>query len=161
LAPTAIAVYPVLIMAPVPCILMVDDNAGDIQLVHRAMSSLAFDATLYAVQSVELAASFLAGRGAFAGLPRPDLVVLDLHLQESSGFEILGLMRSDLRWRSIPVSVLTLDDDQGVRDTCFALGADDFNVKPADESGYRELASALIRLLGATPATGVDLPVRR
>jgi CheY-like chemotaxis protein len=139
-----------------PSILVVDDDMGDIQLVHRALSALAYDATLYAVQSVELAARFLEGHDAFAGMPRPDLVVLDLHLPEASGYDVLRLMRADARWRAIPISVLTLDAEPTARERCLALGADDFHLKPADGEGYRAWAESLVRLLGRPRATVVD-----
>jgi two-component system, chemotaxis family, response regulator Rcp1 len=97
-------------MDNVPSILVIDDDAGDIQLVHRALSDLAYDATLYAVQSVELAASFLSAEGAFAGLPRPDLVVLDLHLPQLAGDRILNEVAAAPATRDIPVIVVTGSD---------------------------------------------------
>src|SRR3954470_16006971 len=105
-------------MAPGLSILLVDDEAGDIQLVHRALSAIGCDATLYAVQSAELARQFLERTGAFAAMPRPDLVILDLNLPGSSGYEVLRLMRGDERWKTIPVTMLTMHGDESTRARC-------------------------------------------
>jgi len=39
----------------------------------------------------------------------PDIILLDFHLPFASGAEILSLLRSDERWRSIPVILMTAD----------------------------------------------------
>ena len=124
----------------VPSILVVDDDMGDIQLVHRALSALTYDATLYAVQSVELAAQFLEGQDAFAGMPRPDLVVLDLHLPGASGYDVLSLMRSDERWRAIPIVVLSSSSRPSDIEYCSRLGAISYYVKPTTWDEYLAMA---------------------
>jgi CheY-like chemotaxis protein len=131
---------------PTQSILLIDDEPGDIQLVHRALSSISFDAVLYAVQSADLARQFLEGVGAFRRMPRPDLVILDLHLPDASGYDVLRLIRGDERWRALPVTMLTAHGDDVVRARCIALGADAFHDKPCDDGSYREWALDLQRL---------------
>jgi CheY-like chemotaxis protein len=131
---------------PTQSILLIDDEAGDIQLVHRALSAIGFDAVLYAVQSAELARQFLERTGAFKRMPKPDLVILDLHLPDASGYDVLRLIRRDERWRALPVTMLTAHGEDVARARCLALGADAFHDKPCDDDGYREWAMDLQRL---------------
>jgi DNA-binding response OmpR family regulator len=59
----------------------------------------------------------------------PDVVILDLALPGTSGFEIFEAIRKDARWKDIPVFVLT-NSDQG-EDLARAkkLGAAEYIVK--------------------------------
>jgi CheY-like chemotaxis protein len=132
---------------PTQFILVIDDEAGDIQLVHRALSAIGLDAVLYGVQSSELARQFLERSRAFARMPRPDLVILDLHLPDASGYDVLRMIRGDERWRALTVAMLTSHADDVARRRCLALGADAFHEKPCDDDGYGSWALDLQRLL--------------
>lgn len=59
-----------------------------------------------------------------------DLVLLDLLLPETNGYEVLEEMRQNAEWKSIPTIVIsgTTDMDSVVR--CVELGAEDFLPKP-------------------------------
>lgn len=60
----------------------------------------------------------------------PSLVMLDLMMPDTDGYEVLAAMRADERLREVPVVVLTaLDRDSDVA-RAFDLGADDFIRKP-------------------------------
>jgi DNA-binding response OmpR family regulator len=52
------------------------------------------------------------GREAFAQLERsrPALVLLDLMMPETDGFEVLERMRREEAWRAIPVIIVTAKD---------------------------------------------------
>ena len=56
------------------------------------------------------------------------LVLLDILMPELSGKEVLSALRSDARYRYLPVIVLTSDEDSEVE--CLNLGASDFITKP-------------------------------
>lgn len=62
--------------------------------------------------------------------PVPDLVLLDVMLPYVDGFEILGLIRAQSGWETVPVLMLTAKSTE--RDTVRALdaGANDFIIKP-------------------------------
>jgi CheY-like chemotaxis protein/phosphoribosyl 1,2-cyclic phosphodiesterase len=61
---------------------------------------------------------------------RPDLVVLDLHMPDLDGFEVLRRLRADEAMPSIPVIVLTAHGDEDSARDSFELGATDFLAKP-------------------------------
>jgi signal transduction histidine kinase/DNA-binding response OmpR family regulator len=76
---------------------------------------------------------------------RPDLVLLDLHLPDVPGDEVLRRLQSDKSTRSIPVVILSADATQRRRDELMAAGATDYLTKPI---GVKYLLDAIDQLLG-------------
>ncbi len=58
---------------------------------------------------------------------KPDLVLLDLRMPEMSGFEVLKKLR---RYSSVPVIVVSVDDDELDEVNALEEGADDYIQKP-------------------------------
>lgn len=87
----------------------------------------------------------------------PDLVLLDLHMPEPDGLELLRRLRgARISLGYLPVIVLSADGSRLARNSALGLGADDFLIKPFDHAEvllrvrnllhtrqlYMELASA-------------------
>ena len=90
------------------------------------------------------------GQAALAGLAAelPDVVLLDISLPGMDGTEVLGRLRADERFRSLPVIALTAHAMSGDRDRYLALGFNDYVTKPIlDEN---ELLSAIERGLSTS-----------
>lgn len=63
----------------------------------------------------------------------PDLLILDLHMPQPDGFEVLRRLRSVRQSLGyLPVIVLTGDTGHVARNSALILGADEFLVKPVD-----------------------------
>lgn len=60
----------------------------------------------------------------------PDLIIVDLRLQDVDGFEIISRLRRDPRYSQLPVMIITGKDDLKNKLKAFEMGADDFLVKP-------------------------------
>ncbi|QSF42487.1 response regulator [Paenibacillus tianjinensis] len=60
----------------------------------------------------------------------PDCVVLDIVLENSSGFELLDNIRSRCEERLIPTLLMSARNDKATRMRSYASGADDFISKP-------------------------------
>lgn len=58
---------------------------------------------------------------------KPDVILLDVHLYESSGIEVLRVLRQDEQFTHTRI-VMTSGLD--VKDDCLAAGADSFLLKP-------------------------------
>ena len=101
-------------------ILVIDDSEFNLK-VARGM--------LKAHYQVECVSS---GEAAFAFLENatPDLILLDLHMPEMDGFEVMKRLKAGSAWKDIPVVMLTADSDRGNEVRCFELGAMDFITKP-------------------------------
>ena len=61
---------------------------------------------------------------------RPDLILLDLHMPEMDGFEVLRRLHENPALSDIPVIFLTADDDRSAEVRGFEEGAVDFIRKP-------------------------------
>lgn len=58
---------------------------------------------------------------------KPDLVLLDVHMPDMSGFEVLKEIRL---FSDVPVIMLTVQDDELDKVRALEMGADDYVVKP-------------------------------
>jgi adenylate cyclase len=73
-----------------------------------------------------------------------DLVVLDLCMEGVDGAGVLQEMRADYALRTVPVIMASAAQDSAAAIRCIELGADDFLMKPVDESLLRaRVASCL------------------
>ena len=79
---------------------------------------------------------------------QPDLVLLDLHMPEVSGLELLRRMPSETRGIAMPVLVLTADDSAQARRDALAAGARDFVTKPFDPDEVRLRVRNLLQTRG-------------
>ncbi|GMV14193.1 MAG: response regulator [Myxococcales bacterium] len=61
---------------------------------------------------------------------RPDLVLLDLMLPDTSGMDVCRSLKSEAATRRVPVVMVTARNDEIDRVVGFELGADDYIVKP-------------------------------
>lgn len=82
--------------------------------------------------------------------PPPDMVLLDVMLPYTDGFELLASMRESPGWTEVPVIILTsrTHEEDAVR--ALALGADDYLTKPFSPA---ELIARIRRRLRAAAAT--------
>lgn len=74
----------------------------------------------------------------------PELVILDLRMEGRDGFELCRRMRSDARWRSIPVLFLTGSLDVADFQKNFAAGGTAYLMKPV---GRQQLMTVVDDLL--------------
>ncbi len=130
---------------PTARVLLVDDDPDVRFLVRRGLSVAGFD--LVDLESATAAEEALSGSGF-------DLVVLDLGLPDADGAELLVRIR---RRSDVPVIVLSGMGSEEVRLRCFALGADDYVVKPFYPRELAARAQAVIRRRGV--GTSPERPV--
>jgi CheY-like chemotaxis protein len=67
---------------------------------------------------------------------QPDLILLDVHMPDLSGYEVLRLLRGDLRTASIPVVMLSADASQEQIQRFRDAGARDYLTKPLDLQNF-------------------------
>ena len=105
-------------------VLYIEDNLANLALVETFLMSRPEWQTIPALQGlvgVELAREH-----------RPDLVLLDLHLPDMHGSEVLRRLRADARTSGIPVVVISADATRSAVDDLLAAGADAYLTKPLD-----------------------------
>ena len=77
---------------------------------------------------------------------RPELVLMDINLAQGNGLELLEKIRSEDRWRCMPIIVLTANCDPATRRKALGVGCNDFLSKPVD---FHELALRIRNMLVA------------
>lgn len=106
-------------------ILVVDDEAANLNLVDRAFRREGFT---YVVTHLDARAALAD----FAATP-PDLVLLDLMMPGFDGYECLeSFRRLTAQDDYLPILVLTADSTMKARLRALALGANDVLLKPYD-----------------------------
>ena len=108
-------------------ILLVEDNAGDAQLMRIALAEALPAARLTVAGDGEQALTTLHQAGPF------ELVLLDLNLPRLSGHEVLATLRGDEdpALRRQPVVVLTSSEAEADVERSYDLGASSHIRKPA------------------------------
>jgi DNA-binding response OmpR family regulator len=103
-------------MAPSPRrVLLVDDEPHIGLLVGPPFAQ--------AGMQVDAARTLAAARAALRASP-PDVLLLDLHLPDGSGLDLLRALRDDPATRALPVLVLTAEADDRVLAAVAASGAE-------------------------------------
>jgi len=118
-------------------ILIVDDDDGVRGLLERLLHS-----ACYAVEPFATAEEALER----LRTEPPDLVVLDLHLPDRSGQEVLEAIREDHVTRLLPVVMLTGASSNAERMRAQALGVTDFVAKPFSAEELLPRVRALVLL---------------
>jgi two-component system, sensor histidine kinase and response regulator len=105
----------------VGCLLVVDDQESNIQVVGAVLGRLGFE-ILPATGGVQVFQR-LAVR-------RPDLILLDLLMPEMDGFEVCRRIRDNPAWAEIPVIFLSSADDKSLIVRALESGGVDYITKP-------------------------------
>jgi two-component system sensor histidine kinase/response regulator len=74
-----------------------------------------------------------------------DLVVLDVMMPAMDGFEVCERIKTDDRWRHIPVILITAFWNQEQMDRGIAAGAESFLPKPVDGNDLRTQVRLLLQ----------------
>jgi CheY-like chemotaxis protein len=124
-------------------ILLVEDNPADVLMTRSAFEDFKISNNLHVVEDGVEALQFLRGEGAFAGSPRPDLIMLDLNLPRKNGREVLADIKNDPRLRTIPVVVLTTSSSDKDILQAYNLHVNSYIVKPV---GFNNFVEAIISI---------------
>lgn len=107
-------------------VLIVDDDPANVEVL-KAFLTDSVDEVLGLTDSRQV-------EHAFAQF-EPDLVILDLHMPDPDGLELLRRLRGARMSRGfLPVIVLTADTGHVARNSALILGADEFMTKPVDRA---------------------------
>jgi CheY-like chemotaxis protein len=113
-------------------ILLVEDNPADADLTREGLADGRLLHTLHHVTDGVQALQFLRREGKYAGVPTPDLVLLDLNLPKMDGREVLQVIKGDPVLRRIPVVVLTSSKAEADIVRSYDLHANCYMCKPVD-----------------------------
>jgi CheY-like chemotaxis protein len=123
--------------------LYIEDNLSNIRLIEEILTRYPGVRLLEAMQGklgVEI-----------ANTHAPDWILLDVHLPDMSGEEVLEALRRNPHTAKIPVTVLSADATAGQISRLMSAGAREYLTKPLD-------VLQLIGLLEATLSSGEQAP---
>jgi CheY-like chemotaxis protein len=98
-------------------ILLVEDNNTARQAIRNALDKEGFD-VIEAVDGIE-AMKFITEQ-------QLDLVILDLYMKGIDGLKVLSVLKTNPKWKGLPVIVCSGHDTQEVKDKVLNAGADEF-----------------------------------
>ena len=126
-------------------ILHVEDDSNDTLLFQHACRKAGLNAALQSVDDGDLAMDYLNGSEQYSDreqFPLPDLVLLDLKLPRINGFELLAWMRQDVRFRRLPVVILTSSNQESYVHRAYDIGANSYLIKPVGFDALVDLAKS-------------------
>ena len=124
-------------------ILLVEDSPTDALLTKRALADARLINRLHHVEDGTQALAFLRREPPFAGVPRPDLILLDLNLPKMDGREVLKEIKTDEELKIIPVVVLTTSRAEQDVLRSYRLHANCYITKPVDFDSFTDAISNL------------------
>jgi CheY-like chemotaxis protein len=126
-------------------ILLVEDNPDDVLLIQRAFQKAGLRDALKVVRDGAQAIEYLSGSGLYADrrrFPLPFLVLLDLKMPGTDGFDVLQWARAQPDLKRLLIVVLTSSNLQTDVDRAYELGANSYLVKPV---GFEETVNLVQR----------------
>ncbi|MBC7892787.1 MAG: response regulator [Sphingobacteriaceae bacterium] len=120
-------------------ILLVEDDPDDVELFGYALEEYAVACHLDVIMEGDGVLPFLKMQAIL-----PDVIVLDLNLPRVLGREVLSLLKAHVRFRTIPVMILTTSSTVEEREACLALGAEQFLTKPSDQRQFGAVIGTIV-----------------
>lgn len=123
-------------------ILVAEDDLPMAELTTQALSSDDMDWDVVVAHDGSEAMDCLRRHGRFHALADgdPAIVLLDLKMPRMDGLEVLRQIRSDARFKYLPVVVFSSSREVADLRRCYQFGANAFVVKPMN---YRKYAAML------------------
>lgn len=126
---------------PGPVVLYIEDTLVSIHLIKGILKRR----TLTGDAKVRLISAMQGNVGLeMAQIHAPDLILLDLHLPDMSGMQVLHQLKADRRTASMPVVVLTGDSLPGTQAQVLEAGAVACLSKPIDVPRFLETVTPLL-----------------
>jgi CheY-like chemotaxis protein len=140
-------------------ILLAEDDPNDVLLIQRAFQKAGLRNALKITRDGDQAIDYLGGQGMYADrerFPLPFLLLLDLKMPGTDGFEVLQWVRKEPELKRLLVVVLTSSNLQTDVDRAYELGANSYLVKPVS---FDEMVNMIQRFeiywteINRTPST--------
>lgn len=123
--------------APRPKVLIVDDNATNVELISVQLKPFNYDLR-----------KAYDGEQALEAIRKdpPDLILLDLMMPRMSGYEVCKVLKADPATHLIPTIIVTALKELDDKIKAIELGADDFLMKPYNKLELITRVKSLLRV---------------
>lgn len=124
-------------------ILLVEDNEGDIVLTQEAFEDSNINPHVSVVRNGKEALDFLCKREQFAGVDRPDLILLDINIPIYNGHEVMDKIRIDPDLKEIPIIILTTSSSDKDKSRAQKNGCKRYFLKPMDMATFYKIVDEI------------------
>jgi len=114
-------------------VILVEDNPADVELTKLAFKNLSIETDLVHCSNGKELLSLL---GKEHHLDEICYILLDLNMPVLNGIEVLKIFHKDKELRKLPVIVFTSSMQETDIQTCYALGANAYVLKPMSLSEF-------------------------
>ncbi|MBP6262715.1 MAG: response regulator [Nitrospira sp.] len=118
-------------------ILLAEDNEDDILLIREAFETANMANRVAIVRDGEEALDYLRGKGPYSQCPFPGMVLLDINMPKKNGLDVLIELKSEPRFRPLPVVMLTVSEREEDIVRAFQQGACSYIRKPVTFSQFQ------------------------
>jgi CheY-like chemotaxis protein len=127
-------------MSPLKRILLAEDNQNDVELTLAALDEYNLANEVVVARDGVETLDYLHQRGKFAGHANgiPAVILLDLKMPRMDGLEALKQLRSDARFKHVPVVMITSSREEQDLIRSYELGVNAYVVKPVDFQKFVE-----------------------
>ena len=122
-------------------ILLVDDNAHDIVLLHEALTEI--DPLVSTINAVDGFDAIQKLKAADEAGKLPSLIILDINMPRMNGVEAVPAIRSQERFKEIPLVILTTSSYEPERELFREMGVKMFT-KPGSHAELINIAAQLL-----------------
>lgn len=119
-------------------ILIVEDDPSYLRLLEEAFAETDSDVKLHSVDDADSALDYLQRLQTDEPALLPDLALVDLHLPDRSGRELVEAIRTHPELGTLPIVILTHSSHDSDIQRCYEAQANAYLTKPAD---FDELVS--------------------
>lgn len=126
-------------------ILLADDDDGHAGLISSNLKYAGISNDILFFENGEKTLDFLFKRGEkpYREDEVPYILLLDIHLPGIDGIEVLRQLKADKWVNSIPVIMLSVDDDVQQIEKCREFGCEDYYVKFSDHKQFSQTIGEL------------------
>jgi CheY-like chemotaxis protein len=120
-------------------ILLVEDSVNDIKLTTAALRAAGLANEIVVCRDGVEALDYLFRRGAYEGRTDetcPAVVLLDLKMPRMDGLDVLGKIRTDERFKTLPVVMITSSAEEQDMVRSYNLGVNGYVVKPVTHDEF-------------------------
>jgi two-component system response regulator len=124
-------------------LLLVDDDPDDVHLTRKAFEKRKVFIDINVVEDGAEAMAYLYKEGPYHDSPTPDLILLDLNMPKKDGREVLRDVKSDDRFKHIPVIILTTSEGEEDILKAYGMNANCYITKPVDWKQFTKIINLI------------------
>ena len=139
-------------------ILMAEDDDGHAHLILERLSEAGIENQVTRFMDGKKAWEFLSmtGAGEKREPGKPYLLLLDIKMPRMDGMELLEKIKADPALKSLPVIMLTTNEDSDDIRKCYALGCNNYLTKPVAFDKFSQVIKRLGLFLMVMKVSGLD-----